>query len=123
MGLSDVAAWLATALTPATAGAGWLLRRWGSGSFVLRMRPHFVLGYGVFGLALIHVGLSIGNAGSASAAGIWCASLAFVGLGLQTFSGTNLQSPGAYRLVLRRWHMALFWSVAVLVLIHVLLNA
>jgi cytochrome b561 len=123
VGLSDLAAWLATALTPATAGAGWILRRWGSGTFVARMRPHLVLGYAVLGLALAHVILSIGNSASANAAGIWCASLALCGLGLQTFSGTNLQSPGAYRAILRRWHIVLFWSIAALLVGHVLLNA
>ena len=122
MGLSDAAALLATALTPVTAGAGWILRRWGDGAFALRMRPHLVLGYAVLGLALLHVILSASNAGSANGIGIACASLALAGLGLQTFSGTNLQSPGGYRLVLRRWHTALFWSIAALLAAHILLN-
>ena len=87
------------------------------------MRPHFALGYGALGLALLHLALSFDNALSANAAGIWCASLALVGLALQAFSGTNLQSPGAYRFVLRRWHAVLFWTVTVLVVGHVLLNA
>lgn len=120
---SDIAAWLATALVPATAAAGWLLRRLGAGAFVLRMRPHFALGYAALLFASIHLALSMGNAGSASRAGLWCAALALAGIGLQTFSGTNLQSPGAYRVVLRRWHTVLFWIVAALVVGHVLLNA
>ncbi len=123
MGLSDLAAWLATALTPGTAAAGWILRRWTTGTFVLRMRPHFALGYSVLVLATVHVVLSMGNAASANTVGIWCASLALLGIALQTFSGTNLQSPGMYRLVLRRWHTALFWTIALLVVGHVLLNA
>jgi hypothetical protein len=123
MGLSDVAAWLATALTPATGAAGWILRRRTTGPFVLRMRPHYALGYGVLALASVHVVLSLGNAASANAVGIWCAALALLGIALQTFSGTNLQSPGIYRLVLRRWHTALFWTIALLLVGHVLLNA
>jgi hypothetical protein len=110
-------------LTPATAAAGAIARRWGSGAFALRMRPHLVFGYTVLALAAMHAALSIGNATSANAAGIWCAGLALAGLALQAFSGTNLQSPGAYRLVLRRWHTALFWTVAALLAGHVLLNA
>ena len=122
MSAGDAAAWLAAALLPGTAATGWFLRRWGSGSFIARMRPHFILGYAVLGLALAHVALSMGNAAGANGAGIWCASFAMAGIGLQTFSGTNLQSPGAYRLVLRRWHVALFWTIAVLGVGHIALN-
>lgn len=122
MSTSDAAAWLATALVPATASLGWFLRKWGSGGFVLRMRPHFMLGYGVLALVLLHVSLSMGNAGSANTVGIWFAALALAGLTLQTFSGASLQSPGSYRLVLRRWHTVLFWTVALLAVGHIALN-
>lgn len=122
MTLSDAAAWLAAALVPGTAGLGWFLRRWGSGSFIARMRPHLLLGYAVLALALVHLVLSAANVSSANGAGIWCASLALLGLGLQTFSGASLQSPGEYRPILRRWHTALFWTIALLAVGHIALN-
>ncbi len=81
-----------------------------------------MIGYAVFILALLHAGMSMSDAGRTNVAGIWFASIAFAGLGLQTFVGMNLQAPGAYRSVLRRWHTLIFWAVTLLALGHVLLN-
>lgn len=66
--------------------------------------------------------LSMPNMGGANANGLWCATLATFGLGLQAFVGTNLQAPGAYRPVLRRWHTTLFWTIAIAAAAHVALN-
>ena len=119
---SELAAWGALSTVPLNAVGGLFLRRISRGRFTHRMRPHYVLGYAAFGLAAMHLLLSAGDMRSANANGIWLATFAFGGLGLQTFVGMSLQSPGAYRAPLRRWHMFLFWSIAVLIVGHVALN-
>ena len=119
---SGLTAWAATALFPSTALAGWILRRFVSGAFVVRLRPHFVFGYAVFGSALIHSALAMGRMGSLSAADSWFAFFAIVGLGLQVFVGASLQAPGAYRAALRRWHLALTCAVALSIGGHVALT-
>ncbi len=119
---SDLVAWSAAVAVPLTAVAGWLLRRWGRGRFAIRMRPHFVLGYGALSIAAVHLALVIGKMAVGNPAGIWLATFAFGGLGVQAFVGTSLQSPGAYRVPLRRCHATLFWMIALLIVGHVLLN-
>jgi Ni,Fe-hydrogenase I cytochrome b subunit len=118
----DVAAWLATVLLGATAAIGLVLRRRAAGTFARRMRPHFVLGYAVFGLALVHVALSTGGMHLLSRADLWIATFALFGVLVQTFVGLSLQAPGAYRRPLRRWHVATFWTVSALVTAHVVLT-
>jgi hypothetical protein len=86
------------------------------------MRPHYVLGYAALAIAAIHVGLVTGRMGAANPAGIWLATFAFAGLGLQTFVGTSLQSPGAHRVSLRRWHIVLFLTIVLLIAGHVALD-
>jgi Ni,Fe-hydrogenase I cytochrome b subunit len=119
---SDTAAWAATALFPSTAAAGFVLRRFVTGRFAIRLRPHFVLGYAVFGLALVHTALAMGAMHTLSATDLQLATLALAGLALQAFLGASLQAPGAYRTVLRRWHLATTWSVALFIAAHVLLT-
>jgi hypothetical protein len=87
------------------------------------MKPHLALGYAALALGTAHGVLSMGNTSGTDANGIALAFLALVGLGVQAFLGLNLQSPGAYRMPLRRWHTALFWGVAILVAGHIILNA
>ena len=118
-----VAGWIAFLAVPLTALAGWFFRRVARGVFVRRMRPHFVLGYAALGFALVHVFLSMGSMRGAGSTGIWLATLALLALGLQALVGANLQSPGAYRVPLRRWHLAAFMTVAVLASGHVALNS
>jgi len=120
---SAVTAWCAVALFGATATIGWVLRRFGKGALTKRLRPHFLLGYGALLCAIAHVSLSMGDVDGANGSGIWFAGLATAGLTLQTLVGTNLQSPGIYRLVLRRWHIALLLIIAVLAIGHIVLNA
>lgn len=120
---SDIAAWTALALIPLTAAIGWAIRRWGSGAFAVRMRPHYVLGYIALLGALYHTMGAMSATGGANSNGLMFAGLATLGLGVQAFLGTNLQAPGTYRRPLRRWHAALFWLTAALALAHVFLNA
>jgi hypothetical protein len=123
LNVSDLVAWGAVLSLPAAALLGWFLRGRSSGAFRVRMRPHFILGYAALALACVHLTLSMGDTGAANINGIWFAGFALAGLGVQTFVGASLQSPGSYRAPLRRWHRMLFWSVAALVLGHVFLNA
>jgi Ni,Fe-hydrogenase I cytochrome b subunit len=122
MNAGDAAAWIATALFPSTAAAGLVLRRFVTGAFAMRLRPHFVMGYAVFGLALAHTAFAMGAMRTLSATDLWLATLALAGLALQAFLGASLQAPGAYRTVLRRWHLATTWSVALFIAGHVMLT-
>ena len=122
MSAGDAAAWIAAALFPSTAAAGLILRRFVGGAFAIRLRPHFVLGYAAFGVALVHTILAMGTMHTLSRVDLWLAGLALVGLALQAFLGASLQAPGAYRTVLRRCHLATTWSVALLIAGHVLLT-
>jgi hypothetical protein len=122
IGRGDGAAWLAVVLFPSTALAGWCLRRFSSGAFVERMRPHILLGYAVLVLGAIHGMLAMGAMGALSSTNLWIATLAFGGLCLQVFVGLNLQAPGAYRLLLRRWHITITCIVGTLIGAHVFLT-
>jgi hypothetical protein len=86
------------------------------------MRPHYAIGYAAFAFALLHLSLSMGATAGADSTGLWLATLALLGLGWQALVGSNLQSPGDYRAVLRRWHIGTFVAVALFALGHVVLN-
>ena len=58
----------------------------------------------------------------ANSLGISCATFAFAALLVQAFLGLSLQSPGAYRAVLRRWHTLTFAAVVALLAFHLVLN-
>ena len=115
--------WLALFLIPLTAGLGWLLRRFARGRFTVRMRPHYFLGYAALVLTLVHLSESMGGMGGANPTGIWLATLATLALGVQALVGTNLQSPGLYRVALRRWHLVAFAGAFVFAAGHVAYNA
>lgn len=80
------------------------------------------LGYAVLVLASVHMWLSTSGMAGANANGIWFASFALLGLGVQAFIGASLQAPGAYRGPLRRWHLYIFVIVLGLSFGHVLFN-
>ncbi len=120
--LGPASGWLAFTAIPLAAAAGWILRRLARGSFTLRMRPHYVIGYGALALAIVHLSVSMRAMAGADETGIWFATLALLGLGWQALIGSNLQSPGGYRGVLRRWHLGTFAIVMLLAAGHALLN-
>ncbi len=120
--LGPIAGWLALAAIPIVALAGWLTRRFARGALRVRMRPHYVAGYAVVAVALVHAGSSMAAMAGADATGVWLATLAMLGLIWQALLGSNLQSPGDYRRPLRRWHLVTFVAVAALASGHVLLN-
>ena len=120
--LGETSGWIALALIPVTAGAGWFTRRQQRGQFRYRMRPHYILGYVALGFALLHGAFSMGAIAGADATGIRFAAAAIFGLGWQALLGSNLQSPGDYRKPLRRWHLVTFVAVAMFAAGHVLLD-
>ncbi|HEY6325323.1 MAG TPA: hypothetical protein VIW73_02260 [Candidatus Cybelea sp.] len=120
--LGPTSGWLALGAIPVAAAAGWILRRFIRGRFSLRMRPHYVIGYAVLALAIVHLSFSMRAMAGTNATGLWLASLALLGLIWQVLLGSNLQSPGGYRTVLRRWHLGTFAAVMLLAAGHALLN-
>jgi hypothetical protein len=122
LGIGPASGWTAFALVPVAAVAGVVMRRFLRGRLVIRMRPHYVIGYAALGFAVVHVSLSMGGMAGADATGIWMASAALLGLCWQALLGTNLQSPGDYRRPLRRWHLVTFAAVLVLAGGHVMLD-
>lgn len=119
---SALSGWIACALIPLAALAGWILRRLGRGRYALRMRPHYVLGYGAAALAGAHAWTSAAGMAGAGALGMWLATFGFGAMLVQAFLGLSLQAPGAYRVGLRRWHVLTFAVAAALVVAHVVLN-
>lgn len=122
MNLGDAIAWLATGLYPATAAAGVVFRRLFSGALARRLRPHFILGYVVLGLGLVHAGFAMPAMGSLNATSAWLATTAIAGLGVQTFLGMSLQAPGVYRTPLRRWHLVTMCAAGAAIAGHVALT-
>lgn len=122
-GFAPLAGWVALSLIPAAAIIGWALRRFASGRFAVRMRPHAIAGYAALALTIVHLSGSIGAMGGANTTGIWFATFGIVGLTIQVLLGSNLQSPGGYRLELHRWHVTVFVAVLLLAVGHVALNA
>lgn len=123
MTASEATAWAALVSIPIAAVLAVAIRRFKKGSFVRKMRPHFWVGYAALALAAVHSWLSAGSMGGTSGTGIRLATGALGGLALQAFVGTNLQSPGIYRRVLRRWHVGLFIVTLLLAIGHIAMNA
>jgi hypothetical protein len=120
--LGPATGWIALVLIPFAAAGGWIARRFVKGPVRSRMRPHYLLGYGALALALVHLSTSMGSMAGANSTGIWLATLALLGLGWQALIGSNLQSPGGYRVALRRWHLVTFAAVALFAVGHIALN-
>jgi hypothetical protein len=121
--VSAAGGWAAIGAIPLAALLGAMLRRATFARLALRMRPHYVLGYGALAIAVAHVLTAGRSMGSADATGIWIGSLALLVLILQAFVGASLQAPGAYRAVLRRWHAVAFWSALAFALAHAAIDA
>ncbi len=122
MAFSALSGWTALTLVPVTALAAWALRRFGRGTFVRRLRLHFVFGYAAVAFAAVHLFTTMSGVAGANTVGIRLASLAFVTLCAQAFVGASLQQPGSYRFSLRRWHLTLFAVIAVSGTGHIVLN-
>lgn len=119
--MSDVLGWLAVAAIIAAVGVGIFLRRMRRvPALIVRMRPHFALGYFSLASAFAHVALAWGGMSMGQALGLKAASIAFCALGAQTFVGASLQDPGDYRSVLRAWHIGIVVLLAISLLVHIM---
>jgi hypothetical protein len=76
----------------------------------------------VLAFTIVHLSMSMGGMGGASATGIWLATFALFVLVAQALIGANLQSPGGYRIELHRWHLIAFVTVLLLAVGHVVYN-
>lgn len=115
-------AWVALLLVPAAATVAYALRN-SPGPIIMRLRPHFVLGFAALGFTLAHVWIASPTMRRADLPGIWLATIAWVVMFVQIGLGVRLRSGGQRTLAWRRVHTAIFWSLLVLISGHVLLNA
>ncbi len=123
LGIAPAIGWSAIVALPGSAYAALLLRKRRGRTFLARMRPHFVLGYGALATGTVHAVASVGAMAAARSVGIWIGTAALVGLGVQAFLGASLQAPGDYRRLLRRLHAITFWGVLALSGAHVVLDS
>ncbi|MGC2129194.1 MAG: hypothetical protein WA629_03755 [Candidatus Aquilonibacter sp.] len=120
---SAATGWIAIALVAAAALLAVVLRRLRRApSLILRMRPHFMLGYAALVVALLHTYFSLGSMRGEDPGGLWAATAALFALGTQTFVGASLQDPGGYRRPLRAWHLGILGGLVVLLVWHVTAN-
>ena len=121
---SAATGWLATIMVILAAIAGVFIRRLRkTPPLVLRMRPHYVIGYAALALASLHGFFAMGAIHGADGAGLRAATVAIFALGIQTFVGASLQDPGSYRRVLRGWHIGVFAALIFSIGYHVMANA
>ena len=120
---SALSGWFALACIPLAALVGWFLRRkHGGARMVVRLRPHYVVGYGALVAGLVHASFAMGSLSGATAVGIRFAVLALIAIAVQTFVGASLQDPGLYRRPLKAIHIAMLAAALVLSLAHAVLN-
>lgn len=119
-----ISGWVALACIPVAALAGLFFRRLRDAPrMVVRMRPHFVIGYAALIAGLVHASFAMGSASGALGAGIRFAVLALIVIAVQAFIGASLQDPGRFRRPLRGMHIALFALGLVLAFAHAMLNS
>jgi hypothetical protein len=91
---------------------------------LVRMWPHYWLGYALLAVVLAHTSFVMGPAmGRTDATGIWAATAAFFVLFLQIALGLVLKSGTANQRQLRRWHYRTMIAVVFFVLTHLWRNA
>jgi hypothetical protein len=97
-----------------------------SGRYLLRMKPHYWLGYLVLGLSMLHAWfpMQAGYMKRANMAGLWFATAVLLLIMFQALSGLTLQEarlPG--RAKIRNCHYWTMIAVALCVGAHIYLNA
>ena len=113
--------WIAALLFAVTAALPFLLRlaKTAGRARATSMRVHYLLGFAIPGLALLHSGATMARIGTSDALGIWLASLALAALFLQMSIGNGLRA-GFFS---ARWaHFAVMLIAAGLIGGHVWLN-
>lgn len=123
----DSSGWLAVALALAAALVGIALRRLKNApALLVRMRPHFILGYASLIVAALHMWSSFPVMGMVRgreyANGLDAATIALLLIGAQTFVGWRLQHPGNMRAILRVTHLGIIAALVVTIAYHVVAN-
>lgn len=120
---SAATGWASIAAIVLALAVGIALRRFKHAPpLVLRMRPHYAIGYAALAFAAAHVLFAMGLIRETSGSGLRFATVALVALGVQTFAGASLQDPGGYRRPLRAWHLSMIAVIAVTLAVHVIAN-
>ena len=134
--LSSATGWIAVILTAFEIVLPYLLRRAALGrapsqpqnhssTYLVRMWPHYWVGYLLVTLSLAHASAVMGGpVGRVNAEGLWAATGALFLLFLQVLLGLYLQNGSAprRRLVLR-CHFWVMTTFAALLALHIWLNA
>ncbi len=129
----SISGWAAALLVTITTPLPYLLRRgvvntmnlqW-LGPFLLRLRPHYWLGYIIVGLSLLHASLSMTCQvmNGTSSLGLMLATGALFLLFWQVTLGVSLSQRTEHRRVQRHWHFAAMLGIVGLGSGHILLNS
>lgn len=124
--------WASALLVAITTSLPYLLRRravtpqtqW-LGPFLVRLRPHYWLGYLIVGLSLLHAGLSMSRElmNGTNSLGLTLATGALFLLFWQVTLGLSLSQRTTHRRQQRRWHFAVMLGIAALGSGHIVLNS
>lgn len=130
--LTSISGWASALLVTITTTLPYVLRRRAAnpqmrwlGPFLVRLRPHYWLGYIIVGLSLLHASLSMNRQtmNGANSLGLLLATGALFLLFWQVMLGMSLSKPTEGRRMQRRWHFTLMVSIMVLGISHILLNS
>lgn len=127
--ITSITGWLLLALLITSTLYPFLLRRGFSGPvqpFLQRMQFHYLLGYCIASVVLVHTFVSMmgGMAVSINANGLYLATGALFLIYIQVMLGRRLQNPKlSLRRLTRRWHFWVMISIVVLVSGHIVLNS
>ena len=119
--LSAASGWLLASLFAAASLLPWAVRRSTNGPF----RWHFLLGYSIAPLAILHSwpGMSEGWAMGVAPLGLYAAMLALLLAFVQAGLGLQLREAGTGRRRLRRAHFAGMAVLSGLLATHIVLNS
>jgi len=93
-------------------------------SYVVRLQPHFWLGYFIVALSTIHAGVSGKAMAHANSFGIWAATIALLLLVCEIAIGLNLRDvPSSGRASLKKVHFRVMVAGIALLAVHLWLNA
>lgn len=116
-----ISGWLATSIFAGTSLLPWAVKRNPKSTF----RWHFLVGYGLPVLVLVHSWPSMagGWAGQVNSTGLYAATIALVLLLAQLSIGLRLKEAPGRKFQLRRVHLGGMAAIASLILVHISLNS
>jgi hypothetical protein len=114
--------WIAVLLLAVASVLPFLLR-WLKSRGPGGMRAHYLLGFAIPALAMMHASLVMPRMRGLDMTGIWFATIALVGLFVQMSLGIELRAPpwGKPR-GLRRWHLVMMLATSGFIAGHIALN-